>query len=400
MNQVKQNFSTKSSRIQKENFYAYLSSLKRHEKKALNFYLTLDNKYDQIYASNTTLAACSGIGTTTFKKVKTKLCDDGLVTQEQRHMRTNMAEVSEMFKDRKFRTRYSPHLPALRYIPEKYLHTAKKGFISPNKYVYLNSVHNININKKYIYTTSNKTMYIHRHTSSRSKDNVQSRLAPFSKTERVRMGMDLPRYVENLRCLKLTQAGKFKLSAFPEAALRLGENRLLARLAQDENLSNPFSYLYSVANKYCIEKGIQLDRRRSWLLFKENNIEDDEPYYTQVNTIVVGGRVRNVSQENVRTLEVLCDCPVGHPYRHWSPQKTHSSSPSGSSNLVQRPENGEERDPLQEAKKIYHMYKSGELDSMLQFMSKKELENYVRRSTAMWLYKIETPLQPNEGEPN
>jgi hypothetical protein len=65
----------------------------------------------------------------------------------------------------------------------------------------------------------------------------------------------IPPWIDHIKSLNLTQWGKIRLSAFPEAAIRYAEKEMKGA----KGLREPFSWYFSVCLKYCKQANLKLE---------------------------------------------------------------------------------------------------------------------------------------------
>lgn len=288
---------TKSSTFPKENFHSYLMSLKRHERKMLNYYLKLNNKYEMINPRNQTIASNSGCGVTSVKKVKKQFERDGLATQSLHVGFANFVSLHPIFEDLKFRRRYSPFLPALKVIPQKYIHSAKRAFSSQEKDVYLNSVHHINILYNYKQDERNESIKLNKtltYIDTVNRITVReaygtNRCRFVSKFKGLPMNeLNLPWTVNDAPSIskavmsltfpfKLSKRGQIELSMFPTSILK-SAYRDFIKMTSIKSIEHPLPYFISICKKKCEAEKIASDEKTRDYLLQTNGLSQYDSF--------------------------------------------------------------------------------------------------------------------------
>lgn len=209
--------------------------------------------------------------------------------------------------------------------------------------------------------------------------------------------------IDNLSTLKLTEAGRFKLAAFPKDVLIEADKRLAYKIKNGTKIDEPYRYFVKIANQICKDNNYKINYKISFDLFADGNIEDQLPYCTGLKNVQQSNRTRDliekhfdVTDKSIR-FDKKCDCNGnGHPDKHWTCdpsihnpdlKETQSAKPDWYQDLNERPKNNE-RDPIVEAKRIKDMHDSGYFEPLVTLLGKEAVEKYVKRSIAAWLDKI------------
>ncbi len=282
---LKGNIKISASVPLEKNPIGLIRALNHKQQRFLDMLLRFYKAYGVVTLSHKTMAKRVGVCISTIKRYIIFFENLGLIKTFYRHLKTLIIDVTDILFRPHVRTALAVLFRCLAFTFSLQL-LASPAFeirplkVAPDHDELLININGVNFINSTVCSVGESSSYVCACArEGQTADKKTENCTEHTKKEREAMTVNgIPDYIREISCMKLTDAGQIKLSAFPVEAIEYATKTM--KMAG--NKRDPFRWFFKVCNDFCKESNIQPDWKRKSFLETTYGISDNDVMITEL----------------------------------------------------------------------------------------------------------------------